>query len=83
MFEKSEFLDSFPHLAGTVFTFVGTEAQHADLRVRIHDHKSWDDLQEMTQVVLRPAACYPVCPSFTGTIPESGRLIDMFGRQWP
>jgi hypothetical protein len=33
--------------------------------------------QKMTDVVLTPAACYPVYPSFTGTIPTHGRLVDM------
>ena len=31
----------------------------------------------MTDVVLTPAACYPVYPSFTGTIPAQGHLVDM------
>ena len=77
VFEKSEFLDSFPQLAGSVFSFAGTDAQHAELRTRIHEKKPWADLQVMTDVVLTPAACYPVYPSFTGTLPEAGRLVDM------
>jgi seryl-tRNA synthetase len=77
VFEKSEYLDSFPQLAGTVFSFFGTDAQHKELTQRIHDKKSWDDLQQMTGVVLTPAACYPVYPSFTGTVPLEGRLVDM------
>src|SRR5579859_2414331 len=31
VFEKSEFLDSFPQLAGTVWSFTGTDKQHAEL----------------------------------------------------
>jgi seryl-tRNA synthetase len=77
VFEKSEYLDSFPQLAGTVFSFFGTDAQHKELSERIHDKKPWDDLQKMTGVVLTPAACYPVYPSFTGTVPLEGRLVDM------
>ncbi len=77
VFEKSEYLDSFPQLAGTVFSFFGTDAQHKELTERIHDKKPWDDLQKMTSVVLTPAACYPVYPSFTGTVPLEGRLVDM------
>lgn len=77
VFEKSEYLDSFPQLAGTVFSFFGTELQHKELSQRIHDKQPWDDLQRMTGVVLTPAACYPVYPSFTGTIPAEGRLVDM------
>jgi seryl-tRNA synthetase len=77
VFEKSEFLDSFPQLAGTVFSFMGNDAQHKELSQRMHDKKPWADLQSMTGVVLNPAACYPVYPSFTGTVPAEGRLVDM------
>ncbi|MEO7035159.1 MAG: amino acid--[acyl-carrier-protein] ligase [Polyangiaceae bacterium] len=77
VFEKSEYLDSFPQLAGTVFSFFGTDMQHKELSQRIHDKQPWDDLQKMTGVVLTPAACYPVYPSFTGTVPVEGRLVDM------
>ena len=77
VFEKSEFLDSFPQLAGSVFSFAGTDEQHAELRDRVREGRPWSDLQAMTGVVLSPAACYPVYPSFTGTMPEGGRLVDM------
>ncbi len=77
VFQKSEFLDSFPQLAGTVFSFFGNEKQHAELRTRVGSGEPWADLQGMTDVVLTPAACYPVYPSFTGTLSEQGRLVDM------
>jgi seryl-tRNA synthetase len=77
VFEKSEFLDSFPQLAGAVFSFYGNEAQHAQLRERVHAGERWDDLQKMTDVVLTPAACYPAYPSFTGVVPQKGRMVDM------
>jgi seryl-tRNA synthetase len=77
VFEKSEFLDSFPQLAGAVFSFYGNEAQHAQLRERVHAGERWDDLQKMTDVVLTPAACYPAYPSFTGVVPKKGRMVDM------
>jgi seryl-tRNA synthetase len=32
----------------------------------------------MTAVALNPAACYPVYPSFTGTVPKEGKLVTMF-----
>jgi seryl-tRNA synthetase len=77
VFEKSEFLDSFPQLAGSVFSFGGTDKEHALLRDAVHAGHSWAEWQKMTDVVLTPAACYPVYPSFTGTIPEKGHLVDM------
>ncbi len=75
--EKSEFLDSFPQLAGSVFSFSGNDRAHAELREAIHAGQPWDKWQTMTDCVLTPAACYPVYPSFTGTIPEAGHLVDM------
>jgi seryl-tRNA synthetase len=75
--EKSEFLHSFPHLAGVVFSFVGNDKDHAELRARLGTDAPWGDLESMTDVVLTPAACYPVYPTFRGTVPEAGRLVDM------
>jgi seryl-tRNA synthetase len=77
VFERSEFLDSFPQLAGSVFSFTGNDRDHAALREAVHAGAPWGQWQTMTDVVLTPAACYPVYPSFTGTIPEGGHLVDM------
>jgi seryl-tRNA synthetase len=78
VFEKSEFMDSFPQLTGTVFSFEGNDSQHKELIERIHQHRDWSDLQAMTDVVLTPAACYPIYPSLTGTLPPGGRTVDMW-----
>jgi seryl-tRNA synthetase len=75
--ERSEYLDSFPNLAGAVFSFFGNDAQHAELSGAIHAGKPWGEWQRMTDVTLTPAACYPVYPSLSGTIPERGHLVDM------
>ncbi len=75
--ERSDFLDSFPQLAGTVFSFFGNDKQHKELSEKVHAGQPWAELQGMTSVVLNPAACYPVYPSFQGTVPENGRLVDM------
>ena len=75
--ERSDFLDSFPQLAGTVFSFFGNEHDHHALSEKVHAGEPWGHLQGMTSVVLNPAACYPVYPSFTGTVPAAGRLVDM------
>jgi seryl-tRNA synthetase len=75
--ERSDFLDSFPQLAGTVFSFFGNEKQHHALSHKIHAGEPWADSQGMTGVVLNPAACYPVYPSFAGIVPREGRLVDM------
>jgi seryl-tRNA synthetase len=76
--EKSGYLDAFPHLAGSVFSFQGTNAQHQELCARVHGGRPWSDLLVRTDVVLAPAACYSVYPTCAGMVPESGRLVDTY-----
>ncbi|MDP9066642.1 MAG: amino acid--[acyl-carrier-protein] ligase [Pseudomonadota bacterium] len=75
--ERVKYMDSFPDLCGAVCSFMGKEAQARELSARIHAGEAWGDALEMTQVVLNPAACYPLYPTLTGTIPEGGRLVTM------
>ncbi len=76
-FERSEFLNSLPHLAGSVFSFSGSEADHRELLRRLSQDEDWGALQQMTDVVLTPAACYPLYPLCKGTLPPAGRLVDL------
>jgi len=78
--EKTAYLDSFPNLAGTVFSFFGNEREAKALSAKVTGGEPWADTQGMTEVCLNPAACYPIYPTMTGTLPEKGRLITMF--QW-
>ena len=73
--EKMGYLDSFPHLAGSVHSFVGTDAKARELSERVHAGERWEELLDPTEVMLAPAACYPVYPAFSGLLPGGGRLI--------
>jgi len=75
--EKVHYMDSFPQLAGTVHSFFGKELDARKLSERIHNGEAWGDAMSITDVTLNPAACYPVYPSFTGTVPKEGRLVTM------
>jgi seryl-tRNA synthetase len=77
-FETSEYLKSFPQLAGSVFSFEGSGEEHMKLLQAVHDGKDWSQYQKMTDVVLAPAACYPVYPTLAGSLPEGGKLFDVF-----
>jgi seryl-tRNA synthetase len=81
--EKNGYLGSFPHLAGSIFSFDGSDAQAQDLEARAGRHEDWSDLQSMTDVVLLPAACYPVYPEIAkrGVLPRGGAVIDT-GSSW-
>jgi seryl-tRNA synthetase len=76
--EASGFLKSFPHLAGAVFAFDGSEAEAAELQERAAQHEDWSEFQSLTELVLAPAACYPVYPAVAkrGPIPAAGLSID-------
>jgi seryl-tRNA synthetase len=75
--EKTDYMDSFPHLAGTVHSFFGKELDARKLSERIHAGEPWGPEMGITGVTLNPAACYPVYPSFSGTVPAEGKLVTM------
>lgn len=77
--EKVHYLDSFPHLCGAVHSFFGNAIQAMALAERAKEGGDWGELLGQTGVVMNPAACYPVYPMLSGTLPEGGRLITMTG----
>jgi seryl-tRNA synthetase len=79
--ETVGYLKSFPHLAGSIFSFDGTEAQAAEQYERACKHEDWSEFQGMTELVLTPAACYPVYPAVAarGPLPPGGVMIDAGG----
>ena len=75
LIEAVGYMDNFPHLAGSVNSFFGNEIKARELSGRVHDGKRWEDLLDITEVMLTPAACYPVYPTFSGLLPQGGRLV--------
>ena len=80
-FEASGYLKSFPHLAGTIFSFDGTEPQAIEQESLASRNEDWSGFQSMTGLVLLPAACYPVYPAVgrRGPLPAGGVSIDAGG----
>jgi seryl-tRNA synthetase len=87
-FEDSEYLKSFPTLAGTIHSFCGNDMGHQRLLRALDDalcesgdarSDAWMAQQKPTRVVLTPAACYPVYPVIArrGALPADGRTIDV------
>lgn len=76
--ESSGYLKSFPHLAATVFGFEGSEAQAAEQEERATRHEDWAEFQSMTDLVMTPAACYPVYPAIgaRGPLSPGGLTVD-------
>lgn len=75
LIEKVGYMDNFPQLAGSVHSFMGGDREARELSARAHAGERWEDLLSPTDVMLTPAACYPVYPTFSGLLPEGGRLV--------
>jgi seryl-tRNA synthetase len=81
--ERSGYLGSFPHLAGTVYSFEGDEAAAERQAERAANHEPWDEDQAMTDLALVPAACYPVYPAVAAGGPlEPGGVFVETGGSW-
>jgi seryl-tRNA synthetase len=79
IFEKSGYMKSFPQLAGTVHSFCGSELDHMGLLQCMEVGDDWTKGQEATEIVLTPAACYPLYPTVAkrGNLPKDGALFDL------
>jgi seryl-tRNA synthetase len=76
-FERSGYLECFPHLAGSIHSFTGNERDHRELLQTVRQGGNWGATLTPTGSVLAPAACYPVYPALSGTIQAGGRLVDV------
>jgi seryl-tRNA synthetase len=79
--ESSGYLASFPHLAGSIYSFDGDERQSREQAERASRHEDWGEFQQMTELTLMPAACYPVYPAIAarGRLAPGGVFVDAGG----
>lgn len=68
---------NFPDLMGSVHSFMGREPEHAQLLDKFRNGGDWASDLQASEVMLAPAACYPLYPSAQGVLPEEGRLVDL------
>ncbi len=77
--EKSGYLKSFPHFLGCVSCLGGDEA---DIRASVERYEAggdWTPGLAAADLVLSPAACYPVYPlvASRGHVPAGGLIFDV------
>ena len=77
--EKSGYLDSFPNLLGCVCALHGSEAQIRSAAARYQSGGDWTSSLAASDLVLSPAACYPVYPlaAGRGALPAGGLIFDV------
>src|SRR5215471_20485831 len=77
--ERSGYLKSFPHFLGCVCCLSGSEAEVRGSVERFEAGQEWTDDLSAADLVLSPAACYPVYPlvASRGRVPAAGLLFDV------
>ncbi len=77
--EKSGYLKSFPNLLGCVCALHGSEAEINSAVGRHDAGGDWTTSLTPADLVLSPAACYPVYPiaAERGTVPDQGYVFDI------
>lgn len=64
--EHAGYVTTFPQLLGTVHSFAGTPREWARLAPLADGSGDWHQAQTISDLVLLPAACYPVYATLTG-----------------
>ena len=77
--EKSGYLKSFPHFLGCVSCLSGDETHIRGSVERYEAGEDWTDALAAADLVLSPAACYPVYPlvASRGNVPAAGLIFDV------
>jgi seryl-tRNA synthetase len=77
--EKSGYLHSFPHLLGAVCCLAGSEQEILAAVEGANSNGSWTAKVSPTDLVLAPAACYPLYPlaAARGKVPMAGLIFDV------
>ncbi|HEY5312760.1 MAG TPA: amino acid--[acyl-carrier-protein] ligase [Pirellulales bacterium] len=74
---RTTHIETFPDLMGSVHSFTGDVRDHAALLEKRSRGEDWTRDLTPTQVMMTPAACYPLYPTATGTLPAGGRTVDL------
>jgi len=74
---QTSHIENFPDLMGSVHSFTGNERGHARLLAKRQQGEEWTQDLNPTEVMLTPAACYPLYPTATGELPPEGRQVDL------
>jgi seryl-tRNA synthetase len=77
--ERSGYLKSFPHFLGCICCLGGSEADVRGTVERFEAGEDWTNDLSAADLVLTPAACYPVYPivASRGEVPAEGLLFDV------
>lgn len=75
---STDHIETFPDLMGSIHSFHGKEKDHLKMVQKKQDGEDWTTELDATDMMMVPAACYPLYPTAANTVlPEEGRLVDL------
>lgn len=74
---RTDHIETFPNLMGSVHSFTGQDREHVEMLRKKDQHEEWTRDLAPTEVMLTPAACYPLYPTAAGTLPLGGRTVEL------
>jgi seryl-tRNA synthetase len=76
-YQQTDHLETFPNLMGSVHTYIGDDRGALQLAGKKAAGEDWSADLSPAEVMMTPAACYPLYPTATGTLPADGRTVDL------
>lgn len=76
-YTRTSHIHNFPDLMGSIHAFTGKDREHAELTRKLAAHEDWTRDLTASDLMLVPAACYPLYPAATGELAEKGRTVDL------
>jgi seryl-tRNA synthetase len=76
-YEKTDHIETFPQLMGSVHRFTGDEDAAARLAEKKTAGLKWAADLVPSDLMMLPAACYPLYPACAGVLPAVGRTVDL------
>ena len=73
----TDHIETFPNLMGSVHSFMGKEKDLLQMVDKKQNNEDWSKCLDASEVMMVPAACYPLYPAASGTLPEEGRIVDL------
>lgn len=75
---STDHIETFPDIMGSIHSFHGKEKEHLKMVHKKQDGEDWTTELQATDMMMVPAACYPLYPTAANTVvPEEGRLVDL------
>jgi seryl-tRNA synthetase len=76
---RTDHIKTMPQLSGSIHSFDGDERAHRELVRKVEAAEDYSGDLTKTDLVMCPAACYPVYPTLTGTLRPGGETIEVMG----